>query len=318
MNSSIPTMPSNDRNAVTELIQKLVDASPSLGSLTADDLATVAKAVVFDELKDELKHRLDVARIDLAAKRELFLSRYRSPQTRQAYRAGLQTLDSWAERAGVMLLDLKPRHADAYIASCTGSPSSIRLRIAAASSFFTFLDRETEGRVRNPFLGTRLRPTRASATPKVPSDTDVATILGAVKGDLKAACVAVLEHGFRVGALPTLQIWGGRYQGESKGKSIAGVLSEQMKAALTEAKLDPRTPWQTTSADSIRNRFQYLCRRMSEQHLIAEAYSIHDLRHYFALKQYQQNKDIYALKLLLGHASIQVTEHYLKGMQMYL
>ncbi|HOI22566.1 MAG TPA: tyrosine-type recombinase/integrase [Spirochaetales bacterium] len=318
MKSSNPALPSTDQNAVSELIQKLVDASPSLGSLTADDLATVAKAVVFDELKDELKHRLDVARIDLAAKRELFLSRYRSQQTRQAYRAALQALDSWAERAGVMLLDLKPRHADAYIASCTGSPSSIRLRIAAASSFFTFLDRETEGRVRNPFLGTRLRPTRASATPKVPSETDVATILGAVKGDLKAACIAVIEHGFRVGALPTLQIWGGRFQGESKGKSIAGVLSERTKAALAEANLDPRNPWQTTSADSLRNRFQYLCRQLSAQHLIAEAYSIHDLRHYFAINHYQQHKDIYALKHLLGHASIQVTEHYLKGMQAYI
>jgi len=318
MKSSNPALPSTDENAGSELIQKLVDASPSLGSLTADDLATVAKAVVFDELKDELKHRLDVARIDLAAKRELFLSRYRSQQTRQAYRAALQTLDSWAERAGVMLLDLKPRHADAYIASCTGSPSSIRLRIAAASSFFTFLDRETEGRVRNPFLGTRLRPTRASATPKVPSETDVATILGAVKGDLKAACIAVIEHGFRVGALPTLQIWGGRFQGESKGKSIAGVLSERTKAALAEANLDPRNPWQTTSADSLRNRFQYLCRQLSAQHLIAEAYSIHDLRHYFAINHYQQHKDIYALKHLLGHASIQVTEHYLKGMQAYI
>lgn len=318
MKSSNPALPSTDQNAVSELIQKLVDASPSLGSLTADDLATVGKAVVFDELKDELKHRLDVARIDLAAKRELFLSRYRSQQTRQAYRAALQALDSWAERAGVMLLDLKPRHADAYIASCTGSPSSIRLRIAAASSFFTFLDRETEGRVRNPFLGTRLRPTRASATPKVPSETDVATILGAVKGDLKAACIAVIEHGFRVGALPTLQIWGGRFQGESKGKSIAGVLSERTKAALAEANLDPRNPWQTTSADSLRNRFQYLCRQLSAQHLIAEAYSIHDLRHYFAINHYQQHKDIYALKHLLGHASIQVTEHYLKGMQAYI
>jgi hypothetical protein len=44
MKSSNPALPSTDQNAVSELIQKLVDASPSLGSLTADDLATVAKA----------------------------------------------------------------------------------------------------------------------------------------------------------------------------------------------------------------------------------------------------------------------------------
>ncbi|MFZ2914752.1 MAG: tyrosine-type recombinase/integrase, partial [Rectinemataceae bacterium] len=218
----------------------------------------------------------------------------------------------------LILLDLKPRHADAFIAACTGSPSSIRLRIAAASSFFTFLDRETEGRIRNPFLGTKLRPMRESATPKVPSEVDVETIVAAARGDLKAACITILDHGFRVGALPTLQVWGMRYQGVSKGKQISGIFTERTRAALIDAGLDPRSPWQSIGADSLRNRFQYLCKRLYTHRKVAAIYSIHDLRHYFAIQYYRANKDIYALKLLLGHASIQVTEHYLKGMQSYL
>lgn len=315
MNSSLQPLPNPSPDPVSELVQRLLASSPSLTEVSQDDLKIVAKAVVLDELKDELKHRLDVARIDLAAKQATFLARYKSPHTRQAYRAALESLSAWAQRAELPLLDLKPRHADAFIASCTGAPSSIRLCVAAASSFYTFLDRETEGRIRNPFLGTRLRPTRASATPFVPSPADVDQLLEAAQGDLKAACIAILDHGFRVGALPTLQIWGLRYQGTSKGKEIVGTLTERAKSAIAEASLDPKAPWLGTNADSLRNRFQYLSKRLYAEHRITSVFSIHDLRHYFAIQHYRTHHDIYALKLLLGHASIQVTEHYLKGMQ---
>ena len=318
-------MKSSDFNPLTSgsdpinhLVNQVIAASPSLASLTQSELTAVAKAVILDDLKEELKHRIDIAKIDLTAQKAIFLSRYSSPQTSRSYAKALDSLEAWASRAGVMLLDLKPRHADAFIASCSGSPASIRLRIAAASSFYTFLDRETEGRIRNPFLGTRLRPTRTSATPQIPSATDVEHIIEAAKGDLKAACIVIIEHGFRVGALPSLQIWGQRFQGVSKGKQVSGVLSERARNAIIEASLDARAPWQGISADSLRNRFQYLCRGLYAKHLIAAAYSIHDLRHYYAIQYYREHRDIYSLKLLLGHASIQVTEHYLKGMQTYL
>lgn len=300
------------------LVRQIVEGTPQLESLSMDDLALVAKAVVVDGLKDELKRRLDLARIDLAAKRQLFLARYRSLQTRRSYQTALAALEEWTTRAGVNPLDLKPRHADAYIASLSGSPSSIRLKVAAASSFFTFLDRETEGRIRNPFLGTKLRPSRSSAPPMVPSLLDVETVMTATSGDLKAAIVAVLEHGFRVGALPTLQIWGTRYQGISKGSHISGIISERTKIAVKEAGLDPRTPWKATSSDSLRNRFRFLCSRLFSQHKIAAIYSIHDLRHFFAIQRYLADKDVYSLKLLLGHASLQVTENYLRGLHSYL
>ncbi len=147
MKSSNPALPSTDQNAVSELIQTLVDASPSRGRLTADDLATVAKAVVFDELKDELKHRLDVARIDLAAKRELFLSRYRSQQTRKLIEL---RISSRFGRSGLGSCSstLSPACRCLY-ASCTGS-RPLFARIAAASSFFTFLIERLKGEFGSP------------------------------------------------------------------------------------------------------------------------------------------------------------------------
>jgi integrase len=318
MKSSDFSQLTSSSDPINDLVNQVIKASPSLTSLTQSELTAVAKAVILDDLKEELRHRIDVARIDLAAQKDVFLARYSSPQTRRSYAIALDALEAWASRAGVMLLDFKPRHADAFIASCSGSPASIRLRVAAVSSFFTFLDRETEGRIRNPFLGTRLRPKRTSATPQVPSPTDVDHIIGAAQGDLKAACIAIIEHGFRVGALPSLQVWGQRFQGLSKGKQVSGVLTERAKNAVIEASLDARAPWQGISADSLRNRFQYLCRRLYAKHTIAAAYSIHDLRHYYAIQHYREYRDIYSLKLLLGHASIQVTEHYLRGLSSYL
>ena len=318
MNSSILPIPTPSPDPVSELIQQLLASSPSLATISQDDLNTVAKAVVLDELKDELKHRLDVARIDVAAKKEAFLAHFKSLHTQHAYGAALQNLESWAARAGVMLLDFKPRHADAYIASCTGSPSSIRLWIAAASSFFTFLDRETEGRIRNPFLGTKIRPIRASAIPQIPTASEAETIISAAERDLKAACIAVIEHGFRVGALPTIQIWGIRYQGISKGKQVSGTLTERTRNAITEAGLDPRAPWLGTKEDSLRNRFQYLCKKLHVQGRLHTSYSIHDLRHYCAIAHYTSHHDLLQLKDLLGHASTQVTEQYLRGLRSYL
>ncbi|MDR0441928.1 MAG: tyrosine-type recombinase/integrase [Treponema sp.] len=47
---------------------------------------------------------------------------------------------------------------------------------------------------------------------------------------------------------------------------------------------------------------------------INAAYSCHDLRHYYAITEYKVDRDIHRVSRLLGHASIQVTEHYLKGL----
>ena len=47
---------------------------------------------------------------------------------------------------------------------------------------------------------------------------------------------------------------------------------------------------------------------------MAAHYSVHDLRHFFAVKLYQEHGDIYQVELRLGHASIQVTETYLRSL----
>lgn len=307
--------PSSD---IERVVQKLLREAPSLKDLSPKQLDTIAKAVVLEDLKDDLKHRRDLARVDLASLQETFLARQKSAHTRRAYESALTLLTDWTKRAGVHILEMKPRHADAFIASLEGSASSIRLKVAVASSFFNFLVRETENRVTNPFRGTRARPKRQTSAPLVPTDDDVKSLLMASEGNLHAAILCMVKHGFRIGTLPTLEIWGARYKASSKGKLLAGELSTETIEAIKAAELDPRHPWAGVNPETTRDSFRYLARTLYRKGITKASYSVHDLRHYYAIKQYRENHDIYHLKELLGHSSIQVTEIYLSGIKSYI
>lgn len=306
------------KSDVEQVVQKLLKEAPSLKDLSLEQLDAIAKAVVLEDLKDDLKHRRDLAKVDLPTLQEAFLTRQKSTHTRRAYESALNLLTAWAKRAGVHIIEMKPRHADVFIASLEGAASSIRLKVAVVSSFFAFLTRETENRVTNPFRGTRARPKRQTSAPLVPTDEDTRILLTVSEGSLHAAILCMVEHGFRIGALPTLEIWGARYKASSKGKLLAGELSTETIEAIKESGLDPRHPWAGTDPEAIRDAFRYLARTLYKKGTIKAPYSVHDLRHYYAIKQYRQDHDIYRLKELLGHSSIQVTETYLRGISSYL
>jgi integrase len=301
------------------LVSFLVEETPSLESLGRDELKSVAKAVVFDSLKDDLKRRVELGKIDYPAKRSLFLARHakRSKKTEATYRTALDLLDDWAERSGISVLDMKASHADAFIDSLEGSSSTIRLRVSGASSFFTFLERETEGRVRNPFRGTKARPIKKTKAPVVPSEEELETIKAELSPPIQAAVVAMMEHGFRVGAMRSLVIRAGRYTGTSKGKEISGEISSKVVKAIKAAKLDSQSPWAELSEEAVRNAFKWATGRLFREGKIQAKYSVHDIRHYFAIREYRKDRDIYRLKTLLGHASIQITENYLRGIEEY-
>lgn len=300
------------------LVDFLEKETPSLESLPREETLKVAKAMVFDNLKEDLKRRVELAGIDYKAKRESFLSRYKSNATKKAYGASLDALEAWAERAGKNVLELKARDADNFINSLDGSPSTVRLRVSAVSAFYTFLDRDTDGRIRNSFRGTKERPGKAAKVPIVPKAEEMPIILEALSPAMKAAMITILEHGFRVGALPTLEIWGGRFKGESKGKNEDGEIGTTVQKAIKIAGLDAKSPWKDFKADQIRDAFRYATGQLYKAGKIVAPYSIHDLRHYFAINFYIKNHDIYALKEALGHSSIAVTETYLRGLKSYL
>jgi integrase len=48
---------------------------------------------------------------------------------------------------------------------------------------------------------------------------------------------------------------------------------------------------------------------------VNEIYLCHDLRHYYAKKEYEKTKDIYRVSRLLNHSSLTITEGYLRSLE---
>lgn len=122
------------------------------------------------------------------------------------------------------------------------------------------------------------------------------------------------KAGLRVGALPGLSVTGSRYTTTSKGKELAGFAPEEVRKAIERARLPLRSPFVALTAAQIADRFRYLSGLLFRAGRLRDRYSVHDLRHYFAVRLYEDTHDIYRVSKGLGHATVAVTEHYLRGL----
>jgi len=303
--------------AVREMAERIARESPGLADLNPQQLDAIAKAVWFDDLKGEMAKRIDLARIDYPSERKTFLAvagRTRSPHTRKAYAAALNRLDAWVETRSLSVLEIKPKDADDYAYHLTAegrAPASVRRDLAAASSFFTWLERRHDS-IRNPFRGTKARPqARPRKAVAVPDSDELAAILAELPPLARAAAVVMASRGLRVGALPGLSIRGGRFTTRSKGKNLAGELPPE---ALAAVKGLGSKPFADLSAVQLADAFRYETGKLFKAGKLTARYSVHDLRHYYAQREYRAQPDLYRLKTLLGHASIGITEAYLRGL----
>jgi len=307
--------------AVAAMVRRLAFEAPGLSDLTPEQLDRVAQAVIVRDLADDLQKRAQLERIDYRAERENFLanaSRTKSENTQASYTAALNRLDAWAAKRGVRVVEMRPKDADdfVYMLRTQGrAGGSVRVDVAGASSFFTYLERRFE-QIRNPFRGTKARPENLPVRKLAyPTGKEVETVLAAVSDRADFAAFSILAHrGLRVGILASLSIKGTRFIGRSKGKSISGELPQEALAAIAAAGLDLKAPFKDDNARALAARFRYITERLAVAGRISAVFSVHDLRHSFAVENYRQTRDVYAVKELLGHSSIQVTEFYLKGM----
>lgn len=303
--------------AVDALAHRIAREAPGLADLSADQLETIARVVLGQRLARDLDRKADLAGIDYPAERAAFLAQAQSPHTARAYASALDRLDDFAARRGISVLELKAKDADDFaqeLAASGRASASVRRDIAAASAFLTFLARRHD-RLVNPFRGSKARPKKqASRAFAYPSEEEIATILDALPPDARAAASIMASRGLRVGALPSLTIRAGRFSARSKGKDISGAMPSEAIEEIKRAGLDSRQPFASTSETKLADAIRKRTARLAEEGKLVAAYSAHDFRHAFAVREYRKDYDIYRLSKLLGHASIQVTESYLKGL----
>lgn len=305
---------------VKDLAARIVKEAPKLENLSPEQLDHITRIVIVEGLKDELKREVNNARINYPEEKETFLqhaSRTKSEHTRRAYTTALNKLEEWTAKKGMSILEMRLKDADDFIYAVSAegrASSSTRLIIAGASSFFSFLERRHE-HIRNPFRGSKARPIKkAVKTLSIPTEEEIHTIIDSLNGVMKIAVIIMSGRGLRVGALPGLTIWGNRFTSTSKGKEITGELSRDLIKAVHISALDNKQPFKGLTETQIADAFRYVTRKLYRAGKLSGVYSVHDLRHAYAVREYERDKDIYRLKCLLNHASISVTENYLKGL----
>ena len=306
---------------VHDMAQRIAHEAPTLADLNPDQLEQIARLVITQRLTNELHTAANLAGIDYAAERETFLNNAGSTDskhTHRSYRSALARLEAYADRAHISPLELTPARADDFIYSMkgNGAAASTRRDVAACSSFFTWLERRHEG-IKNPFRGTKARPalrsTKELAIPK--NATEVKKIIANLPAHEAAAVSVMAFRGLRIGGLPGMEITGSRFKTTSKGKTISGALSDSVLSAIKAANApDKRKPFSGIMQEALARRIEYHIGKLYEAGKIGAAYSCHDFRHFYAITEWNKDKDIKRLQGLLSHSSIQITDRYLRSL----
>ena len=269
------------------------------------------------------------------SERDAFLSDARSGHTREAYARALDYLGKWLELHNLPAANLTPRTAEDFIrdmrAMSGKDADSVRLTVSACSSFFTFLERRFD-EICNPFRGSRARPASTWTEAVILSPAEIGVLQAEAEPALAAALAVVIETGLRVGGLPGLTVReDGTWHTVSKAHRLqaAEPLSAVTLRALLDVGLDPRRPFDPATFPRgpgrvltkgnpedlfvawLKTRLARLCWRLLTDGKIGAVYSWHDLRHAFAERN--AGRGLTWLRDRLGHASVGVTERYLRN-----
>ena len=282
-------------------------------------LILMEKANVLNML-DYYKQEQLIKSINYKEEKEIFLKQCKSWQTRQKYGQAINILERYCEEKNLNILFFKAKESDDFIMHIKTSKLSnlsIRLIVSACSSFFTFLHRRHPIAIENFFIGTKMRPpARNKKKIEVPSKREIEKIIENISDKaIKSAVIFICECGVRVGALPNLEIRKKKYYSFSKGKEVSGKVSDKTINYLKKNKLDLKYPFKNKSSEVIRNIFYRSSKRLYKRGEIKAKYSIHDVRHYFAIKLYKKTKDIELIRQALNHSNIAITGLYLRSLE---
>ena len=271
---------------------------------------------------DYMKEEQLIKQIDYETEKENFFkqcSKTKSNHTKRQYKNGLNKLEEYCKMNNKNILFIKAREADDFITEVNSSELSnlsIRALVSSCSSFFSFLERRYPF-MKNPFRGTKTRPpVKNKKRLEVPTKKEIELIIKDISDPLiKVAIIFIMECGVRVGALPKLEIRNNKYYSYSKGKEISWKVTDKVIKLLKQNNLSFNNPFRNKSSEVIRNIFYRSSKRLYNQGKIKAAYSIHDIRHYFAVTLYKQTKDIELIRQALNHSNIAITGIYLKSLE---
>ena len=290
--------------------------------ITEEQAELLIKQANYLNILDYMKEEQLIKQIDYETEKENFFkqcSKTKSNHTKRQYKNGLNKLEEYCRINNKNILFIKAREADDFITEVNSSELSnlsIRALVSSCSSFFSFLERRYPF-IKNPFRGTKTRPpVKNKKRLEVPTKKEIELIIKDISDPLvKTAVIFIQECGVRVGALSKLEIKNNKYYSYSKGKEISWKVTDKAIKELKKNKLDIETPFKNKSSEVIRNVFYRSSKRLYVQGKIKAAYSIHDIRHYFAVTLYKKTRDIELIRKALNHSNIAITGLYLRSLE---
>lgn len=291
-------------------------------NITEEQAELLIKQANYLNILDYMKEEQLIKQIDYETEKENFFkqcSKTKSNHTKRQYKNGLNKLEEYCSMNNKNILFIKAREADDFITEVNSSELSnlsIRALVSSCSSFFSFLERRYPF-IKNPFRGTKTRPpVKNKKRLEVPTKKEIELIIKDISDPLiKMAVIFIMECGVRVGALPKLEIRNNRYYSYSKGKEISWKVTDKVIKELKKYNLAFNAPFKNKSSEVIRNIFYRSSKRLYEQGKIKASYSIHDIRHYFAVTLYKKNRDIELIRKALNHSNIAITGLYLRSLE---
>jgi site-specific recombinase XerD len=303
----------NTENTVVDILSSMPE---SFRELSEEQLKHVLLSVKMDQYKTQVKSEVQKSEFDLQDNINFFLEG-KAKDTKRMYSLYLNSFITYLD--GKSLLDVNFKTVDLYKYSVLSNYSSgkAKLILSVLSSFYSMLCRH-EWVERNPFLGVRIKNTKIVPEIKhLPSEKEIENILEMYNSDSKAdkkmklAIHIMTKYAVRVGFFNKEFI---KYDGKtlssmSKGKFYSvNVEGDAFIAENSELLPD-------LNGNSVQTSFRRTIGILYKNREIMHKYTPHDYRHMFACKLYSKTKDIYLVSKALHHASVTVTEKYLRGLE---
>jgi len=316
---------------LSKQINKILN-SPELKDLNDEQIEKLAKSVVIDNLKEQLKTEVKKSTINIEELKDKWLLTFNSDSTRINYKHNVEEFLNWLEKRSI--IDLRAIDADDYLQFLKNSKlssGSIRFRIAAASSFCNYL-RRADILNQNYFLKIKGLPKTKEKLKIIPSDNDILIIEQELNNEIHStgrgsagkqrgaiimivALSLIKNHALRIGALESLSIdTKGLFIADSKTNTVRGKLNRECLELINEFKLYRNKPFEKIKTNSIKKQFERFLTRLCKEDKIDKVFSPHDFRHYAAVRFYTETLDIFATMKFLNHKNITTTQIYLKGL----
>jgi site-specific recombinase XerD len=269
---------------------------------------------------DYVRNQKDRLSLNIEKELTIFLDSRNSPFTKKNYKTGIDFFLNYCKTNHLDTRLLKRQDVLQYLIwlrdfgySNNKTKGWFDITIVSISSFYTFLQRDTDGLIMNYFLGNGIKyEEKVQELKELPTIEDIRILLENSSKKTSLAIRIMSETALRIGAMEKLVISktktrGYVYQSYSKGKIVTGKISKELVDLIGHTgKVFKEWEYKKDSNKISKEIIKY-----KKKYNLCFGSLAHSFRHYATCKLYEETKDIMKVKKLLNHLDVSVTQKYL-------